>query len=80
MNTKRPTIKQLRNKASKADLARFDTIKNSDIDYSDIPELDDRLFEIERQLAASEASGFSKRTPQQIRDEAKQKLNPKKKR
>ena len=30
---------------SKTDLARIDTMKDEDIDYSDIPELDDDFFE-----------------------------------
>lgn len=32
-------------KASQQDLARFDAIKDGDIDYSDIPELSDDFFE-----------------------------------
>ncbi|MEM9435305.1 MAG: BrnA antitoxin family protein [Pseudomonadota bacterium] len=32
-------------KTSKDDLARFDTIRDEDIDYSDIPDLDDVQFE-----------------------------------
>lgn len=32
-------------KASSEDLARFDAIKDEDIDYSDIPELGDDFFE-----------------------------------
>ena len=32
-------------KSTKSDLARLDAMRDQDIDYSDIPELDERFFE-----------------------------------